>query len=280
MRIVIRNSLRSVTSFAREAAFVRSDIPSVLLVAMVTWACDTAVYDYRVKARLPHDPGAYTQGLLFHDGRLYESTGQYGRSDIRVTDVQTGNIIQSRRLPADRFGEGLARLGDRLYQLTWKSGVGYIYELETLALADSFGYAGEGWGLTTDGTSLIISDGTPVLRFLDSATYEVKRELRVTDGGFPLSQINELEYVDGELFANVYQSDWIVRIDIETGEVRERYNLRGLLSTEDRTALSGVLNGIAYNAEERRLFVTGKNWPYLFDIQLTSNASVFPESEP
>ena len=259
---------------------MRSNISSGALVALVTWACDAAVSDYRVKERLPHDPGAYTQGLLFYDGRLYESTGQYGRSEIRVTHLETGNIIQSRRLPADRFGEGLARLGDRLYQLTWKSGVGYVYELETLALADSFGYAGEGWGLTTDGTSLIISDGMPVLRFLDSATYEVKRELQVTDGGFPLSQINELEYVDGSLFANVYQSDWIVRIDIESGEVQERYSLRGLLSTEDRTALSGVLNGIAYDAEERRLFVTGKNWPYLFDIQLTSGESLFPASEP
>lgn len=259
---------------------MRCDIPSVVLVTLVTCACDPAASDYRVKERLPHDPGAYTQGLLFHDGRLYESTGQYGRSDIRVTDVQTGSIIQSRRLPADRFGEGLVLLGDRLYQLTWKSGVGYVYDLETLALADSFAYSGEGWGLATDGTSLIVSDGTPVLRFLDSTSYEVKRELEVTDGGFPLSQINELEYIDGELFANVYQSDWMVRIDLESGEVRERYSLRGLLSTDDRTALSGVLNGIAYDSEKRRLFVTGKNWPYLFDIQLTSGDSLFPALEP
>ena len=228
--------------------------------------------------RLPHDPGAYTQGLLFYDGHFYESTGQYGQSDIRVTEVQTGNIVQSRRLPADRFGEGLARMGDRLYQLTWQSGIGYVYELETLALADSFTYAGEGWGLTTDGTSLVVSDGTSVLRFLDSQTYEVQRELTVMDGAFPLSQINELEYIDGELFANVYQSDWIVRIDIESGEVQERYNLRGLLSPEDRNVLAGVLNGIAYSAEDRRLFVTGKNWPYLFDIQLTSGESPFPTS--
>ena len=266
-----------VTGNPRQAAFVRSDILSVALVALVTWACQAAVSDYRVKERLPHDTGAYTQGLLFYDGHLYESTGQYGRSDIRVTDVQTGKIIQSRLLPRNRFGEGLARLGDRLYQLTWRSGVGYVYELETLALADSFRYSGEGWGLTTDGTSLIVSDGTPVLRFLDTTTYEVTRELRVTDGSFPLSQINELEYIDGELFANVYQSDWVVRIDIESGEVRERYSLRGLPSTEDETA--GVLNGIAYNAKERRLFVTGKNWPYLFDIQLTSGESLFPASE-
>ena len=258
---------------------MRANLPRVALAALVIWTCDAAVSDYLVKDRLPHDRGAFTQGLLFYDGRMYESTGQYGRSDIRVTDVQTGDIIQSRRLPADRFGEGLALLGDRLYQLTWKSGVGYAYELETLVLADSFAYSGEGWGITTDGTWLIVSDGTPVLRFLDSTTYEVMRELEVTDAGFPLSQINELEYIDGELFANVYQSDWIVRIDLESGDVQERYSLRGLLSTEDGTALSDVLNGIAYDAEERRLFVTGKNWPYLFDIQLTSGDSLFPAPE-
>lgn len=260
---------------------MHSNTPGVALVTLALWACAAAaVLDYRVNAQFPHDPNAFTQGLLFHAGLLYESTGKYGRSEIRVTDLQTGNVIQSRRLPADRFGEGLARLGDRLYQLTWQSGVGYVYELETLTLADSFTYAGEGWGLTSDGSSLIVSDGTPVLRFLDSKTYEVTHELRVMDGGFPLSQINELEYIDGELFANVYPSDWIVRIDLKTGVVMERYSLRGLLAIEDRTALTDVLNGIAYSTEERKLFVTGKNWPYLFDIQLVSGDSLFPASEP
>lgn len=260
---------------------MHSNTPGVALVTLALWACAAAaVLDYRVNAQFPHDPNAFTQGLLFHAGLLYESTGKYGRSEIRVTDLQTGNVIQSRRLPADRFGEGLARLGDRLYQLTWQSGVGYVYELETLTLADSFTYAGEGWGLTSDGSSLIVSDGTPVLRFLDSKTYEVTHEIRVMDGGFPLSQINELEYIDGELFANVYQTDWIVRIDLKTGVVMERYSLRGLLAIEDRTALTDVLNGIAYSTEERKLFVTGKNWPYLFDIQLVSGDSLFPASEP
>jgi glutamine cyclotransferase len=250
----------------------------VVLATVVTSACGTVAGDYRVRAQFPHDRAAFTQGLLFYDGRLYESTGQYGRSELRVTDVQTGNVIQSRRLPADRFGEGLARLGDRLYQLTWQSGIGYVYELETLTLADSFEYAGEGWGLASDGRSLIISDGTPVLRFLDGMTYQVNRELQVTDGGAPFSQINELEYIDGQLFANVYQTDWIVRIDLESGVVSDRYSLRGLLSADDRTALTDVLNGIAYSAEDGRLFVTGKNWPYLFDIQLIRGDSLFPTS--
>ena len=256
-----------------------SNTPVAVLVTVVASACGTAVADYRVRAQLPHDPAAFTQGLLFYGGRFYESTGKYGLSELRVTDVQTGNVIQSRRLPADRFGEGLARLGDRLYQLTWQSGVGYVYELETLTLADSFEYAGEGWGLASDGRSLIVSDGTPVLRFLDRLTYQVNRELEVTDSGSPLRQINELEYIDGQLFANVYQTDWIVRIDLESGVVTDRYSMRGLLSVDDRTALTDVLNGIAYSAEDRRLFLTGKNWPYLFDIQLVSGDSLFPTSE-
>ena len=251
----------------------------VVLVAAVACAHGTGVSDYRVRARLPHDRAAFTQGLLFHAGQIYESTGKYGRSEIRVIDLPTGAVVQCRRLAADRFGEGLARVGDRLYQLTWKSGVGYVYALETLALADSFEYAGEGWGLTSDGRSLIMSDGTSVLRFLDRTTYELNRELHVTDGGAPLSQINELEYIDGRLFANVYQSDWIVRIDPESGVVTERYSMRGLLAAGDRTALTDVLNGIAYSAEDQRLFVTGKYWPYLFDVQLISGDSLFPASE-
>lgn len=251
----------------------------VVLVAAVACAHGAAVSDYRVRARLPHDPAAFTQGLLLHAGRIYESTGRYGRSEIRVTDLPTGTVVKSRRLAADRFGEGLTRVGDLLYQLTWKSGVGYVYALETLALADSFEYAGEGWGLASDGESLIMSDGTSVVRFLDRTTYGLSRELHVTDGGAPLSQINELEYIDGQLFANVYQSDWIVRIDIESGVVTGRYSMRGLLRPRDRTALTDVLNGIAYSAEDQRLLVTGKNWPYLFDVQLVNGDSVFPTSE-
>lgn len=253
---------------------------ALVLVTVVASACGARVSDYRVRAQLPHDPAAFTQGLVFHAGRFYESTGRYGSSELRVWDPQTGTVMQSHRLPPDRFGEGLALVGDRLYQLTWQSGVGYVYDLETLTLTDSFEYVGEGWGLAAGGGSLIMSDGTAVLRFIDTLTYGVNRELEVTDGGFPLSDINELEYIDGHLFANVYQTDWIVQIDLASGVVTGRYSMRGLLSPDDRTALTDVLNGIAYNPEDRRLFVTGKNWPYVFDVQLVNGDSLFPGSDP
>jgi glutamine cyclotransferase len=250
-----------------------------MLMAMIVWACGAAVADYEVTARIPHDPAAFTQGILVFEDRFYESTGKYGLSEIRISDARTGEVIESHRLPPDRFGEGLTRIGNRLYQLTWQSGVGYVYDLETLALADSFQYDGEGWGLASDGSLLIVSDGTAVLRFLDPSTYELSRELTVKDGGFPLTQINELEYIDGNLFANVYQTDWIVQIDPTSGVVTDRYSMRGLLTADDRTVSTDVLNGIAYDTEDRRLFVTGKNWPYVFELQLVKGDSLFPRSE-
>jgi glutamine cyclotransferase len=238
---------------------------------MVLFSCDDNAKrrDYVVTRSFPHDTSAYTQGLLYHNGALYESTGEYGRSSLRRVEISTGRPTDSVALPVSRFGEGLALFGDRLYQLTWQSHVGYVYDLATLARVDSFTYGGEGWGLTADGTSLIMSDGTDTLRFLDPRTYQVIRQVSVRDGDSPLRKINELEMVRGAVLANVYQSDWVVVIDPSTGQTRRWIDLVGLLPEKSRTLATDVLNGIAYDPEQDRLFVTGKRWPTLFEVRLT-----------
>jgi glutamine cyclotransferase len=216
----------------------------------------------------PHDAGAYTQGLLFRDGDLYESTGQLGRSSVRRVNLQTGEVQARTDLPGDRFGEGLALIGDRLIQLSWTSGVGYIYDRATLALQDSFTYTGQGWGLTYDGESLILSDGTSRIRFLDPLTFAVRRTLDVQDGGAPLMEINELEWVDGQILANVYRTDYIVRIDPATGNVLSWIDLGDVYPSSQRPGSADVLNGIAWDEAGRRLFVTGKLWPVLFEVEI------------
>jgi glutamine cyclotransferase len=223
---------------------------------------------FTVVRRFPHDPSAYTQGLLYSGGVLFESTGLSGQSQVRRVELTTGRVLASVSLPADHFGEGLALLGGRLYQLTWKEQVGYVYDATTLARVDSFTYRGQGWGLTTDGSSLIMSDGTATLRFLDPSSFCVRREVTVRDGSSPLLWINELEYARGELFANVYTSNWIVRIDPGTGQVREWLNLAGLLPRRERTPDTDVLNGIAHDEATGNLLVTGKRWPALFELHL------------
>ena len=237
-------------------------------VLAVTAGCGDSARTYTIVREVSHDTDAYTQGLLLHDGSLYESTGLLGRSQLRRLDPQTGAVLASVSLPSDRFGEGLALLGDRLYQLTWKSKVGYVYDLNTLALLDSFAYDTEGWGLTTDGTSLIMGDGTSTLRVLDAETFEVTGEVEVRDGTSPLGALNELEYVNGQVFANVYRSDWIVRIDLESGTVLEWIDLAGILPAKQRTPVTDVLNGIAYLDDTGHLLVTGKLWPTMFELQL------------
>lgn len=227
---------------------------------------------YVVIRELPHDTSAYTQGLLYADGWLYESTGRFGRSELRKVHLESGRPAQVHRLPADRFGEGLALLDGRLYQLTWKSGVGYVYDASTLTPLDSFTYTGEGWGLASDGAVLIMSDGTSTLRFLDPDGMRVVRELTVRDKGSELQQLNELEYVGGELLANVYQGDWIVRIDPATGDVIEWIDFAGLLPDGRRTPSTDVLNGIAFIPESGHLLVTGKLWPTVFEVRLVAPA--------
>lgn len=225
-----------------------------------------------VVARYPHDRGAYTQGLVWHDGVIYESTGLQGESTLRRVDLETGEVLTRIDLAGDHFGEGVAIIGDRLYQLTWRSGVAFVYDLTTLAVVDSLHYEGEGWGLTHDGTSLIMSDGSDRLKFLDPADFRVLREVQVRDRGAPLTSLNELEFINGEVWANVYQSDYIVRIDPESGDVEGWIDLSSLLSREDRTGGVDVLNGIAWDSAGARLLVTGKRWPYVFHVAMRSGS--------
>ena len=228
-----------------------------------------------VDRRWPHDTMAYTQGLLLHDGRLLESTGVEGRSDVREVDRVSGRVIRRTNLGGAEFGEGIATVGDRLYQLTWKSGRGRVYDARTLAPLDSFSYEGEGWGLASDGTVLFLSDGTSRLRVIEPDGFRVRRTIRVTEAGKPVYMLNELEWVRGELWANVYETDFIARIDPITGHVLGWVDLGQLLSQREKSHISargGVANGIAFDSTTGRVLVTGKYWPFL--AQLDSVPSV------
>jgi glutamine cyclotransferase len=243
-----------------------------LILAVLVAGCGRAGDEpFVVTARYPHDSTAYTQGLVLAGNALFESTGLYGHSELRRVDLQSGRVLKAVSLAPDRFGEGLALLQGRLYQLTWKSGIGYIYDAATLALADSFRYAGEGWGLATDGTSLIMSDGSDSLRFLSPTTLTVQRVVHVRYQGEPVYQVNELEFVGGDLFANVYQTDWILRVDPGTGQVRDLLRFADLYPLQQRPAWADVMNGIAA-ADSGRLLLTGKNWPVTFEVRLRPSA--------
>jgi glutamine cyclotransferase len=227
------------------------------------------VYGFEVVRVYPHDPTAFTQGLVFRDGELLESTGRYP-STVRRVRLEDGVVLQQRELAGDYFGEGLTAVGDRVLTLTWRDGKGFIWDPATLEPRGEFAYAGEGWGLTHDATRLILSDGTAALRFLDPVTLQETGRVPVTLQGRPISQINELEWIEGEVFANVWQTDYIVRINPASGEITGIIDLTELMP--DRSGLDptdAVLNGIAWDPEGRRLFVTGKNWPKLFEIRLT-----------
>ncbi len=227
----------------------------------------TPTFGFEVVQSWPHDPQAFTQGLVYREGKLYEGTGNYGESSLREVDLQTGGVLRRRNLAQQYFGEGVALFGGKLYQLTWRSQLGFIYDVATFDLVGQFSYTGEGWGLTDDGSSLILSDGTSTLRFLDPTTFAVRRSVKVTDAGREISRLNELEYVKGEVYANVWQTDFIARIDPATGNVTGWINLTGLLPEGERTTNTDVLNGIAYDAAQDRLLVTGKRWPKLFQIR-------------
>ncbi len=226
------------------------------------------IYTFKVANAWPHDRKAFTQGLVWLDGALLESTGLYGQSSLRRVELPTGRVLQQVTVPPDCFAEGLAVLHGKLYQLTWQNQKAFVYDLATFRLEKEFAYDGEGWGLATDGQSLILSDGTDRIRFLDPETFAVKRTISVSDHGRPITQLNELEYVKGEILANVWQSDFIARIDPATGAVLGWIDLGGLLPPEDRDATTDVLNGIAYDAAADRLFVTGKLWPKIFEVKL------------
>ena len=227
-----------------------------------------ALEPVRVIARMPHDSRAFTQGLLWHRGSLFESTGQEGQSSVRRVEPRTGRVITRRALPDTQFGEGLARIGNELVALTWTSGVAHRFSADTLKPLGSFRYSGEGWGLTSDGQRYIRSDGSDALIFHDAATFAETGRVRVTLAGTPLPQLNELEWVDGLVLANIWHSDVIVAIDPQTGCVTRRFDLSPIVAQVPRPDAEAVLNGIAWNAEGRRLFVTGKYWPSLFEIAL------------
>lgn len=231
------------------------------------------ISSYRVVATYPHDPNAYTQGLVFIDGVLYEGTGQWGESELRQVDLDTGTVVQSHPLADAYFGEGIVVFDDRIYQITWKAGVAFVYDRETFEQIGTFAYEGEGWGLTTDGERLIMSDGSDRLTFRDPETFEATGTVVVRAAGQPVTRLNELEYIDGEVWANVYQTDWIVRIDPESGDVVGWLDMRGLKPADDpRWANVDVLNGIAWDADRGRLFITGKDWPELYEIELVPPA--------
>lgn len=232
------------------------------------WAtAATPVQGYKVVNTYPHDANAFTQGLFFHDGFLYEGTGLRGRSTIRKVEIATGKVLQAVELPGEFFGEGITMWGDRLIGITWQEQTAFVLDLKTFKLWRKFNYAGEGWGITHNGRELIMSDGTPELRFLDPLTFKELRRVRVTAEGRPVEQLNELEWVEGEVFANIWQTDRIARIDPKTGRVAGWIDLAGLLPQRSGSG-DDVLNGIAYDAKTKRLFVTGKLWPKLFEIQL------------
>ena len=230
---------------------------------------DTApVYTYKILNTYPHDQKAFTEGLIFEDGYLYEGTGIQGESTLRKVDLETGEVLKVYRLPTQFFGEGVTIWEDTLIQLTWQSRIGFVYDKESFLLLREFTYPTEGWGITHDGKHLIMSDGTSTLYFLNPETFEEVRRIEVRDAGRLITHLNELEYIQGEIYANVWLTNRIARISPETGCVVGWIDLEGLLSTEDRLQPVDVLNGIAYDATRDRLFVTGKYWPKLFEIKL------------
>jgi glutamine cyclotransferase len=229
---------------------------------------DVPVSSVEVVHRWPHDPGAFTEGLLVQDGSLLESTGQYGTSALRRVDLATGRVVDQVHLDRRYFAEGVTSLGGKVYQLTWQEHRCFVYDAASLAAEPGLTYAGEAWGLTDDGTALILSDGTAVLRFLDPATLAVQRTIEVVGGGRPVTGLNELEYVDGEIFANVLNDRRIARIDPVDGALLGWIDLSDLVASVKVTDEDAVLNGIAYDARTGRLYVTGKRWPDLFEIRV------------
>ncbi|HEY6301721.1 MAG TPA: glutaminyl-peptide cyclotransferase [Terriglobales bacterium] len=225
-------------------------------------------YTFKVVRTFPHDPAAFTQGLAYRNGFLYEGTGLNGRSSLRKVRLETGEVARRVELAPEFFGEGVTLLKNEVVQLTWQSQTGFVYNLSDFRLLRRFSYTGEGWGLTTNGHDVFMSDGTSEIRVLDSGTLAEKRRIKVRDGQTPIDQLNELEFVEGEIFANVWQTDRIARISPQSGEVVGWIDLKGLLSPIYRLEPGAVLNGIAYDSGRKRLFVTGKLWPSVFEIVL------------
>jgi glutaminyl-peptide cyclotransferase len=224
---------------------------------------------YRIVHVYPHDAAAFTQGLVYLDGKLYESTGGNGRSSLRMVDLSSGRVLQRYDLPVDYFGEGLTDWGSNLVQVTWTTSTGFVYDQFSFALQRTFHYEGEGWGLTHDEAALILSDGSATVRFLDPKSFRVIKRISVRDSsGHPVTNLNELEYIHGEIYANIWQTDKIVRFSPRTGRVLGWIDLTGLMDKRELAQSEAVLNGIAYDSKGDRLFVTGKLWPKLFEIRV------------
>jgi glutamine cyclotransferase len=225
--------------------------------------------EFHVVQSFPHDPRAFTQGLLWHDGALYESTGLEGQSSLRRVEPATGRVLQIRRQVNDVFSEGLALVGNRLYQITWQNHRAFAYDLKTFEPVGEWEYEGEGWGLTCDGHDLIMSDGSEYLTWRDPQTFETKKRVTITFNGKALRNLNELEWINGEVWANVWQTDIIVRIDPQSGAVKSYLDCSDLLPKTARRGGEDVLNGIAYDAQDKRIFITGKLWPRIFEIKVS-----------
>ena len=242
-----------------------------LLLALTAGSAAAAVpvQGYEVKAVYPHDDRAYTEGLFYLHGLLYESTGMEGRSTIRRVRLKDGAVLQSQSIAPNLFGEGIVNWGDEIISLTWRNQLGFRWDLKTFARKSTFHYPGEGWALTQNGKHLIMSDGTATLRVLDPMTFREVRRIKVTADGQPVFNLNELEWVKGEILANIWQTNQIARIDPQTGVVKAWIDLTGLPETLRSPDADAVLNGIAYDREHDRLFITGKDWPHLYEIRLT-----------
>ncbi len=240
------------------------------LLSTTSWAKPTVIdYSYKVVQQFPHDPDSFTQGLEIHNDLIYESAGQYGKSRLFIRPLTSITPIKQHQLKDSLFAEGITVLNNKVFQLTWKSERVFVYQQDTLKLMAEKKIKGQGWGLTNNGKQLIMSNGTSTLQFIDPKTFAIDRRLDVTINNRPVSRLNELEWVNGLIYANVWHSNWIIMIDPDTGKVIGRVNLNGLLPTSKRTANIDVLNGIAYDKDGDRLLITGKNWPSLFHLELT-----------
>lgn len=242
--------------FASMAKLVQADVAPVY-------------YDYEVVSKIPHDKDAYTQGLFIYNGELFETTGKYGQSKLRRIDIDTGAILAEQQLPKQIFGEGSVFHKGDIYVLSWREQYGMVFDVSSLEQKRSFQYSGEGWGLTSNGEQLVMSNGSSTLKFTDPETFDILGSVDVSLRGRPVAALNELEWIDGEIYANVYQTNAIVRIDPMSGNVTGVIDMRGILPNEDfTTGQTDVLNGVAYDSESNRLFVTGKNWPWIYEIKL------------
>ena len=228
---------------------------------------EATYYTYAIMNVYPHDEDAFTQGLVYEDGALYEGTGRYGQSSLRRVDLETGEVTQIHELPNNLFGEGITIFENRIMQLTWKSHIGFVYDKNSFDLLQQFSYTTEGWGITNNGTALIMSDGTATLYFLDPETFQVVNQIEVYNNQTAVTMLNELEFVNGRVYANVWLDDRIAIINPETGQVTAWIDLSGI-SESEKFDSDSVLNGIAYDQKENRLFVTGKNWSNVYEIAL------------